>query len=113
MLVKIPVKRDFDVLVQGEGILRGKRYSNPPYVEIAGRRIYGNFYGYDEFASGWAMDIFGERYPLLLERGSFFLPELPREGEHIAINARRLNVVKDAIELQSDPEFGNLLVRFP
>jgi len=113
MLVKIPTKRDPDLTVQGEGILSHKLFSYPPYVEIAGKRFYGTFPGYPECPSGWAIDIFGERYPLRLERGSFFFPHLPKVGEHIAIDRRRLGLVKEIIELQSDAEFSNPFVRFP
>jgi hypothetical protein len=114
MLVKIPVRRDSDISVRGEGILSGKRYHNPPYVKIAERRMYGSFYGYGEgYAGGWAIEIFGKKYPLLLEKGSFFFPQLPREGEYIAIEAKRLGLIKETIEMQSDPEFSNHFVRFP
>jgi hypothetical protein len=117
MLVKIPVKRDSDVFVQGGGTLSGKWFNNPPYVEFNGKRVYGIFYGHDEYASGWAIDILGKRYALHLEKGSFLFPHVPKEGEHIVIDARRLNritgLIKETIELQSDPEFGNPFVRFP
>ena len=113
MLVKIPTKRDPDLTVQGEGILSDKLFSYPPYVEIAGKNFYGTFPGYTEFPSGWVIKILGKTYPLQLERGSFFFPMLPRSGEHIVIDRRRLGLVKEIIELQSDAEFSNPFMRFP